>query len=166
MAKHRSEWYARAIAVIDEALMDIDVAEGRAAVKHALRTHYPFGQREHHPYKMWCKAVKHTLDRLLPKEGQPKDPVVRIHPAIGVVCGWCHGKECFACLAARQRFRDLWTTREADMKRWSAWDREAATNESERLIMADFVEVELGLEEEAGHLRKCGVVRKPKRRKV
>ena len=34
--------------------------------KKLLRDAYPFGRREHFPYKAWCKQQKHTLNTLFP----------------------------------------------------------------------------------------------------
>ena len=56
-------WYDEArnvIATIDATLpRDTSLAQRRAAVRSA----YPWGPRENHPYKSWCKAQREYLAR-------------------------------------------------------------------------------------------------------
>lgn len=44
--------------------------------KKKLKDAYPFGRREHFPYKVWCEQQKLTLDTLYPekKRVDPNEP--------------------------------------------------------------------------------------------
>lgn len=54
-------WRERSAHVIAKALKDIPMSATEKEVRKLLQGHYPFGQREHHPYKAWCLAVKDAL---------------------------------------------------------------------------------------------------------
>lgn len=41
----------------------------------ALRDAYPFGEREHHPYKMWLKAQRQYLARYEPPTDTKRFPL-------------------------------------------------------------------------------------------
>lgn len=84
--------------------------------------HYPFGARENHPYKVWCKAVRETLDLMFGKDHKPQvhsqwfcrfagdpaiDPRIMVY---GYICEWCLGsstKPCMICDAVRDPFNTL-----------------------------------------------------------
>jgi hypothetical protein len=63
-------WYAAArehIAKIDAALPpEADLRLRKAA----LRAGYPWGERAHWPYKMWCKAQREYLNRFVKSDAQ------------------------------------------------------------------------------------------------
>lgn len=57
-----SYWEARAWAVI-QPVLDAHRGADRATLQRALRGAYPFGIREHHPYKVWCACVRKALGK-------------------------------------------------------------------------------------------------------
>lgn len=78
-----SRWRARSRAVIAAA---IAAYEGDVADVSALRKHisaaYPFGPREHHPYKIWLSEVAATLKRLRSEPARPQ-----VQPTSGPLFG-------------------------------------------------------------------------------
>jgi hypothetical protein len=38
------------------------ITEGKDLEKYVRKNGYPFGVREHHPYKVWCREVKAMLN--------------------------------------------------------------------------------------------------------
>ncbi len=120
-----------------------DRAEERAAISAA----YPFGERKHHPYRMWLAEVKHVLGPARP--GPPAR--VRIFPA-GVACGWCKDPErgCLACLPTWWRWRAV--------QNWDPWyqwlDALAAAPEDTDLmgVFSDWLE-EQGFADQAALYR-------------
>lgn len=59
-------WRDRAKRVIRDvlaAMPDADLKQRRAALREA----YPFGPRQHHPYKIWCDEVARQLGTKKPK---------------------------------------------------------------------------------------------------
>ena len=57
-----SNWRARAQAIIRDVEQE---QRGRpyASLKRALKEAYPWGARENHPYKMWCREQALALAR-------------------------------------------------------------------------------------------------------
>lgn len=55
-------WYESACATIDAAYKDLSkqfpTMNAAQIMREISRTRYPFGVREHFPYKQWLKAVK------------------------------------------------------------------------------------------------------------
>jgi hypothetical protein len=83
-----SYWRARARTVIGEAIAAGQAAgEDLAAITRRIDAAYPFGPREHWPYKVWLNERSHALDRLRAAVG---GPVARPCPA----CGARPGKPC------------------------------------------------------------------------
>lgn len=65
-------WYTDSklvIAIIHAALPEDTSLDDR---KKAMRDGYPFGPREYHPYKMWCKAQREYLARYSTPSNDPK----------------------------------------------------------------------------------------------
>lgn len=60
-----SQWRRRARRVIDEALARLPAGHTIEDARRALRAVYPFGTREHHPYRMWCIEQREALSRYL-----------------------------------------------------------------------------------------------------
>ena len=59
---NQSYWYTRAVAVLAEALADArKQGLSDAETRRLCDSRYPFGPREHHPYKMWLKARREVL---------------------------------------------------------------------------------------------------------
>lgn len=156
MAKgSRSKWYRTSIRVINEAIAAHPPCESAKELRRLLGEHYPFGSREHHPYKMWCRAVKDTVAAHFGRPKLKQPPVVRIDPIRGVLCGWCEGKNCIACVSARQK----WAGASLEiLDRWTLWYPAAQKDEAQRLILSDWLE-DQGFDEEAKHLRELGCVK-------
>lgn len=83
-------WRSEAAAVVRRVIAKTG-REDMAALRRAIRAAYPFGERAHYPYKVWCEEVRRQL-------GQAADPpadmtvadalaVVREIKAAGFVCG-------------------------------------------------------------------------------
>ena len=50
----KSQWRIRSRQVIAEVMASVPADATLPQVRKALRDAYPFGAREHHPYKVWC----------------------------------------------------------------------------------------------------------------
>jgi hypothetical protein len=50
-------WRDRARPIVAEVLRATS-GQDEAAIRKALRDAYPFGQREHHPYKIWLDEIR------------------------------------------------------------------------------------------------------------
>lgn len=61
-------WREYATPIIARVLRETS-GQDEKAVKAALRDAYPFGEREYHPYKIWCDEVKRQ--RRLGKYARP-----------------------------------------------------------------------------------------------
>ena len=59
----RLSWYERSAKVIREVHAQLPPDATLAERKKALQDAYPFGSRENHPYKQWCKAQRDYLAR-------------------------------------------------------------------------------------------------------
>ena len=51
-------------------------AKGEKALRAALRAAYPFGERQYHPYKIWCDEVNAQLGRKKPKPKPTPAPAI------------------------------------------------------------------------------------------
>ncbi len=91
-----SNWRMISRHTIAEALSKIPPDANDRAKRLALRNAYPFGLREHHPYRIWCSEVNRTLGGRKKKEmglSEPafvfSDSVVKPKFWIWVACPWC-----------------------------------------------------------------------------
>jgi hypothetical protein len=57
--------------------------EDMKALKKALREAYPYGERSHHPYKIWCSEVRYQLGLKKRFERIPKYGSKAVRPAAG-----------------------------------------------------------------------------------
>ena len=55
-------WLETSFNVIEKALANVPADADFHTVDQAIAAAYPFGEREHHPYKQWLKARKRVLD--------------------------------------------------------------------------------------------------------
>lgn len=119
MAAITSRWREHARNVIRDTLAGLSANADDKIKRAALRDAYPFGPREHHPYKIWCDEVRRVL--------KPKCKAGTLHIAVElslagtqeaelwrVRCGWCDSAGCLMCDAARreleaERDRIDWT---------------------------------------------------------
>jgi hypothetical protein len=95
--------------IIDRVLASLPPGLELKAVRRALREAYPFGIREHWPYRMWCAEVKQALAPYRAKEAPDRVTVT----AEGVHCTWCGNRTCLACAAAQ----DEWDAGAGDLLR-------------------------------------------------
>jgi hypothetical protein len=145
---------SRDILAMIESLLPPD----RRGAESVIKEHYPFGERAHHPYKVWRKEVRAFLDKRYGPKEQPLR-FLRIDPRweCGVLCPWCRAV-CLVCSEPRERLSRLCNERPRDVDKWRAWAKEAEKDATEGLILADWLEVELGMPEEAKAIRASGVV--------
>jgi len=57
-----STWRERAAPIIAEVIRRVGRNDPEA-LRAAIREAYPWGERKRHPYKAWCKEVRHQLGR-------------------------------------------------------------------------------------------------------
>lgn len=130
----QSPWKTRSRAVIRSVLASLPADATEKEVRAALRDAYPFGEREHHPYKMWLACVKECLAGKFSKSKAPGFRPVGycLTPWMGhdfyltVSCEGCTRlgiSGCLLCLrhrqkvqqvAAREEFRALQRAAEKD----------------------------------------------------
>lgn len=107
MAATQSRWREIARRVIRETLADVPANADDKTKRARLKLAYPFGPREHHPYKIWCDEVRRVLKPAKPKTGK-LNIVVEISPKPWleeqclILCGWCDGRGCLMCDGARR----------------------------------------------------------------
>lgn len=64
----RSHWYDSATRTINDVLDKLDLATAsRHDIEQAVGAAYPFGVRQHWPYKQWQAAKKHVLRARCPR---------------------------------------------------------------------------------------------------
>lgn len=61
MARLVSDWRRRAEEVARRTLAALPECATLSEQRRALRAAYPFGAREHHPYRVWCDVVRKEL---------------------------------------------------------------------------------------------------------
>lgn len=52
-----SHWRKHAAPIIQQVLEETK-GQDEKEIRRALRDAYPFGGRDHHPYKIWCDEIK------------------------------------------------------------------------------------------------------------
>jgi len=62
----RSHWYETSERRINAALDALPPGADEKAIVKAVREAYPFGPRQHHPYKQWLKAQRQILHKRFP----------------------------------------------------------------------------------------------------
>jgi hypothetical protein len=149
----RSEWRRQSRRVIEAVLKDVPADAPEKAVREAVSAAYPFGRREHHPYKMWLVEVRHALRQRFPPRPSEQDsnPQVRFvlnHPVkpwwVNVACDWCQAWKrsrgetggCMMCAAPERELRRL-----VDDPGWKDWLRDLdADPYAAPLVLADWLE--------------------------
>ena len=58
-----SGWRAIAAKTIADVIEKVGTADEKA-LRKAISDAYPFGQRFHHPYKVWCSEVRRQLNQI------------------------------------------------------------------------------------------------------
>lgn len=69
-------WRDIARPIIAQVIADLGT-EDTAKLRKALRAAYPFGEREYHPYKIWCHEIRVQLGKI--PFGRPARPA-RLRP--------------------------------------------------------------------------------------
>ncbi len=65
-------WRDHAAPIIAKVLKDTE-GKTEKEIQHALRNAYPYGERAHHPYKIWLDEIKVQRDKR--KFGERKAPI-------------------------------------------------------------------------------------------
>lgn len=68
-------WQWRAWQVIDEVHASLSADASFEDRVKALKDAYPFGERRHHPYKMWLRAQRQYLCRYEPPSDTKRFPL-------------------------------------------------------------------------------------------
>ncbi len=115
-------WKDRSAAVIGPALDALPLGATEEECRKALREAYPFGPREHYPYKAWCRECRLALEKRFAGRAGAKAPprpprfvLSREHPRpcwLSVACGWCEGlpittRGCIVCGALEARVGEV-----------------------------------------------------------
>jgi hypothetical protein len=58
-------WRDQARLIIARVIADVGTAD-RRALRRALRAAYPWGQRQYHPYRIWCHEIRVQLGDVEP----------------------------------------------------------------------------------------------------
>lgn len=66
--RFQSDWRTKAAEVISEVLDQCDwsTPENEKATRARLREAYPFGVKEHHPYKIWLDEIARQMGKKWP----------------------------------------------------------------------------------------------------
>jgi hypothetical protein len=59
----QSRWRRAAEPIIKRVILENTAAGDEKALAKALREAYPFGPREHYPYKVWCDEINKQLGK-------------------------------------------------------------------------------------------------------
>ena len=170
---NKSRWRDRSVRVIAETEATLPQGCTRKQARKILGRAYPFGSRKGHPYKMWLSEVRKFLDAKFREIHHS----LRVDPRFdcAVMCEWCNNrfssplepeKGCLVCIEVRRRFSDLANTQPDVVDRWRRWATEAAKDEDESLILADWLDDVVGFPEEAQAIRDVGMKRLPRRVRV
>lgn len=79
VSKQDGTWGIQSIEVINAVLREHYQKPPEEILKIA-RAAYPFGERNYHPYKVWCKKISVLKELLMPKEPESIDT-----PLFGVI---------------------------------------------------------------------------------
>lgn len=169
----RSRWYEQAVAAIRPVLDGLPEGTTRKAARRLLTDAYPFAERIGWAYKQWCKAARDELDRFfgpVALKGEIAAPKFRVHPRIGVLCGWCNNATqidgepkrfrvvgCLACVGVRGRFDLLGHCVRERWRQWLVAARADPAPNVVAMVLADWLDEELGMVEEAAALRTHGL---------
>ena len=146
-------WTDRCRPLIAAVLDALPAGATREECRKALSEAYPFGPREHHPYRVWLRECRESLDRRFADRPSGEPPVVRVElvaapgpPRLEVRCGWCDATplpSCLMCGPSREKAARLSSDRLfAELLRASAADPVAAR------AAADLMEEATGLRPE------------------
>jgi hypothetical protein len=146
-----SEWRLRARRVIVPILDGLSVPLCEKGMRAAVKDAYPFGLREHWPYKMWCKELREQIKRRckVPEERPEVRFVVILYgyetspsPWLEVSCGWCltvvppssHFTGCMMCAAHRRTILAV-----VALPQWRQWKQQVREDAANLHILADWL---------------------------
>lgn len=146
-----SRWRLRARQVIRRTLDALPADADEQTRRRALRDAYPFGQREHHPYKCWLAEVRVALQSG-PVRTDPDS--CRIRPVahwlgrdeglrllhLSLRCGLCSGSVPGGCLVCLLQVQTLY--RLIAHPRWLAWQKSVADDPTALGPLSDWLEEE------------------------
>jgi hypothetical protein len=152
-----SRWRRHSREVIRRVLAELPADATEADKRKAVSAAYPFGERAHHPYKMFLAEVKAQLGTRTRKKVESDMVGARLvlrwssaspHPHVSVECSWCGRMT--ACLACR----NVWQQADefAAWDEWAAWQRAMSEDATAPLACSDWLE-EHGWGELAAQLR-------------
>lgn len=107
----KSRWRERARQVIARILAS-NPGKSPQELRRLIREAYPFGPRQHHPYRIWCDEVKRAIG---PEKAPKQGPLVTLNLYGFVWCRYCTPKPdsrkpaggCIACFRAEEWNRSL-----------------------------------------------------------
>lgn len=70
-----NSWEAESMQIIRNVLKDNEHST-ESELKRALKDAYPFGERKHWPYKIWCGCVKRALAGRRLSETKPENSLL------------------------------------------------------------------------------------------
>lgn len=118
----RSEWRTRARQIIADVLNALPADATLKQKRKALQDAYPWGEREHHPYKMWLKEQAIALKKIADEDAKNEPSGVcwclvkhGVMPWIEVACTFCYGKVrggCLLCVSHVKLYEKLVRDRE------------------------------------------------------
>ena len=72
-----SYWNVKSREVIDAVVIRVGV-DDETALRKAMFDAYPFGERKHWPYKVFCEEVKKTMQGIRLQKTRLRPPVVQM----------------------------------------------------------------------------------------
>lgn len=73
-------WRDQARPIIARVIAEVGTTD-RPALRRALRAAYPWGQRQYHPYRIWCHEIRVQLGEVEPQGRRPR--VRAVEPSLG-----------------------------------------------------------------------------------
>jgi hypothetical protein len=142
-----SHWRLAARQVIRRVLDGLPANVTEAQARAALNREYPFGTREHHPYRCWLAEVRLALGKASRKSRAASGEVCYTVTAtlgvrpwwLAVRCDWCDGEKAGGCMmCTRHRLNVAELTATEDFRNWrAAMVREPA---NAPLVFADWLD--------------------------
>lgn len=148
-----SRWRKSAREVIERTLAALPAGAPMKQVRQALRNAYPFGTREHYPYKCWLIEQRAALKRLGVKRAAAVAPAIfyTLHnldaaaglPWLTVRCGWCNNRIAGGCMmCCRWHARVLEVVKDAQFQVLRRAVKDG--DEVARAALGDWLEEQLG----------------------
>lgn len=89
-------WRDHCRPIIAEVITRVGTAD-RKALRKALREAYPYGDRDYHPYKIWCDEIRVQLGEKPGKQLPPPHETPLFDERRCRVCG-CTDLDCRGCI--------------------------------------------------------------------